>query len=283
MEIVQNPEFRPLLSMKQVTKQATHHTHNSEYATDNSQAKLKGKLSEISLSNLFDMLHLNGKSGVLKLCYPDARFDTNIAIMNGYIGRLKTNFAPKLADIMRSKGAEESQIIRLRDFNHQGQKLTETQDLSLRQLLMDSFRERLEMALLPVYEKTDGEFIFHFSEDIDVIVAPGVNPTSLCIDIARRLDELKNFSRLCSRWGLDDIFEVSNAPGKVIRTQSLSPNEVSIVRELQQEKSLVDLTVKSEVAWDELLMGLVNLTEAGVVEHINPKITFVEEFNPHIQ
>ena len=251
-----------------------------QHATIKSQGKLRGKLAEVSLNNLFEMLHMNTKTGVLKLIYADSRYNTNIAMMSGYIGRLKTNFAPKLADIMRSMGAEESQIIRLRDFSQQGQKLTETQDLSLRQLLMESFRERLEMALLPIFEKTDGEFAFHFSEDVDVIVAPGVNPTGLCLDIARRTDELKHYSRLCSRWVLDDEFEVNNAPGIIMRTQTLSPTEIDIVRQLRSPTSLIDLTVKAQVAWDELLMGLVNLTESGAVKHINPKITLVDEFNP---
>ena len=253
----------------------------TQQVTIKSQGKLKGNLAEISMLDLFEMLHLNGKTGVLKLTYEDTRYNTNIAMMSGYIGRLKTNFAPKLADIMRSMGAEEGQIVRLRDFNIQGQKLTETQDLSLRQLLMESFRERLEMALLPIFEKTDGEFTFHFLEEVDIIVAPGVNPTGLCLDIARRIDELKNYSRLCSRWGLDDEFEVNNAPGVIMRTQTLSPSEIDIIRQLRNATSLLELTVKSEVPWDELLIGLVNLTESGAVKHVNPKITLVEDFNPN--
>jgi len=252
----------------------------SKQETIKSQGKLKGKLAEVTLTSLFEMLHMNAKTGVLKLSYNDSRYNTNIAIMNGYIGRLKTNFAPKLADIMRSMGAEESEIVRLRDFNHQGHKLTETQDLSLRQILMEGFRERLEMALLPIFEKTDGEFSFHFLEEVDIIVSPGVNPTGLCLDVARRIDELKHYSRLCSRWGLDDEFEVNNAPGIIMRTQTLSPSEINIVRQLRQPISLLDLTVKSEVPWDELLIGLVNLTESGAVKHINPKITLVDEFTP---
>lgn len=244
------------------------------------QGRLKGKLSEITLTTLFEMLHMNAKTGVLKLCYEDPRFDTNIAVMNGYIGRLKTNFAPKLADMMRSMGAEENEIIRLRDFNLQGQKLTETQDLSLRQLLMESFRKRLEMALLPIFEKTDGDFLFHFLEEVDIIVAPGVNPTGLCLDVARRIDELRHYSRLCSRWSLDDEFQVNTAPGVIVRTQTLNQNEVNVVKQLQQPTSIYDLTVKSEVAWDRLLMSLVSLTESGSVRHVNPKITLNEEFTP---
>ena len=252
----------------------------SKTETIKAQGKIIGSLGEVSLTSLFEMLHLSAKTGVLKLDYNDPRYDTNIAIMHGYIGRLKTNFAPKLADMMRLMGAEENQISRLRDFNVQGQKLTETQDLSLRQLLMESFRQRLEMALLPIFEKTDGQFSFHFLEDVNIIVAPGVNPTGLCLDIARRIDELKHYSRLCSRWGLDDEFVLNNAPGVMVRTQTLSPSEISIVKLVRKPISLLELSNKSLVAWDDLLISLVNLTEAGVVKHINPKITFDDDFNP---
>ncbi|MEZ4606469.1 MAG: DUF4388 domain-containing protein [Deinococcales bacterium] len=229
---------------------------------------IKGTLNEISLTDLLDMLNHGSKSGVLKLKFGDARLNMTLAFHEGLICRLQSSLAAKLTDIFIDMGLSQEDIETLRQYDTETKTLQRDED-SFYPVIEKALRRRLEMALVPVLERRDGQFGFYFGSSPPLLL-PGIHPISLCLDIAKRIDESKRFSSLGARLSLDDEF-ITEASPFIKRGQTLSEQSACVLGLFARARSLLEVSQVSRLTWDELLKVVILLWEEGYIKPITPK------------
>jgi hypothetical protein len=233
--------------------------------------ELRGDLSNITLPQLFTLMRDTQKTGTLSLEYSNNKLNAHFAFSQGQVGRVRTHFAPRLTDMMLDMGASPEQIAALRNTKGKGiSKVTvigSVHDIPF-ELTLNAMRKRHEMALLPIYNNTAGNFLFTFSASPEGFISPGIDPLKLALDVARRLDEIQHLStskldpEKC--FGINEIFEHQS-----VEMKSMGAEAVKLLSNLLEAKSLRRAALQSMLAWDELLKALDILLKNELVQPID--------------
>lgn len=246
-------------------------------------SELKGNLKDTQLDSLLTLLGATRKTGILRLYYPDVVRKAAFALRRGKIGRVKTTFAPKLTDIMIERGASPKQVAILRQ-SQQGRATHGATMVSIDSgidynIVIQALKRRIEMALMPLlfYDNKQGRFEFMAQPEDDtldaIFIEPGIEAEHVTLDITRKVDELRHFSPLARTLRPDDYFVINEEhAGLAMYAQTFGHYEWLIIRNLFEATSLVELAVKTKLAWDELLKSVIHLLERDRILHISEDI-----------
>jgi len=229
---------------------------------------IKGKLSDINITNVLAMLHHGSKDGVLKLKFPDERLNCTLAFYQGFICRLQALLPAKFTDILIDLGGKEEELEHLKQLDTESKTLQKT-DGKVYNLVERAFYRRLEMSLVPILERQDGSFGFYFTPSTPLLL-PGINPIGLALDVAKRIDEIKRFSTLGARLTLDDPF-VAQLSHFVRKNQRFSAKESLVLGLFARSKQLLEVAQLACLTWDELLKIVISLWEEDYIKPLTPK------------
>ncbi len=240
------------------------------------ETSIQGNLIDTNLSMLLAMIRSSSKTGILKLKYPDPRYNTNYTFFEGMAGQVQTLFAAKISSIMRGYGVPEEVLehLRAQKRNGTGSKLMITledgnQALSS-DLIAQAFKRRMLMSLVPILQRTDGHFKLNLHKRVTLTTKKGVDPDSMSLEVSRRLDELMHYKKDITRLGPDDVFVVEEGKlGLSIHMQkTLSTYEIKLISVLSEPITLLRALVKARLSWDELLKTIATLQEKEIIKHV---------------
>ncbi len=222
------------------------------------------------------MIRSSSKTGVLKLKYPDSRYNTSYTFFKGMAGQVQTLFAAKISAVMQDYGVPEGAIehLRAQKRNNTNSKLMITlndgsQALSS-DLIAKAFKRRMLMSLVPIWHYTDGHFELDLDKRVTLTTKKGVDPDSMSLEVTRRLDELNHYNKSITSLGPDDIFVVSeNQVGLPIHVQTFGNYELRVLSALSEPSTLLKAVVKSRLSWDEFLITLATLQDKDVIQHVS--------------
>ena len=231
---------------------------------------LKGNLADLPLVQLLDTIASGRKTGVLRLEHPTLGVSTTLSFSEGRMGRALTPFAPRLTELMRRFGVADVYLDELRRRGHDTlDELNSVRDYDpvAQMILMQSVRRRHEMALMPIFEESDGHFRLLLSQVPDGFIAPGIDTLSLSLDLIRRRDEMSTLSGE-HRWHPHDRFELVTDPSTPYSPRALDLFGYRVLNALTESSSLHDLAYNSALVWDEMVRGLHSLVERGFAQQV---------------
>lgn len=231
---------------------------------------LKGDLADLPLAQLLDTIASGRKTGVLELEHPNLGVSTTLSFSEGRMGRVLTPFAPRLTELMHRFGVADIYLSELRRRGHDTlEELNSVRDYDpvAQMILMQSVRRRHEMALMPIFEETDGHFRLLLSQVPNGFIAPGIDTLSLSLDIIRRRDEISALPG-DYRWHPHDRFELVTDSSKPYAPRALDLFGYRVLNALTESSSLRDLALHSALVWDEMVRGLHGLVERGFARQV---------------
>jgi hypothetical protein len=247
------------------TARNTDSQHREDVRMSVEQNILEGNLADLPLAQLLDTVASGRKTGGLQLEHPKLGVSTTLSFSGGRMGRVLTPFAPRLTELMRRFGVADVYLNELRRRGHDTlEELNSVRDYDpvAQMILMQSVRRRHEMALMPIFEETNGHFTLLLSQVPDGFIAPGIDTLSLSLDIIKRRDEMSALSGDYS-WHPYDRFELVTDPSKPYEPRALDLFGYRVLNALSESSSLHDLAFNSALVWDEMVRGLHDLVERG--------------------
>ncbi len=244
-------------------------------------ATLAGNLSDLPLIQLLDMVASGRKTGVLEISYPLLNANTALSFADGRVGRVVTPFAPRLTEVMRRFGVPKPYLDELRRRNNESlEELNSIHEYDpvAQVILMQSVRRRHEMALMPIFEEEEGEFVFLFSNVPDGFITPGIDTMALSLDIVKRRDEIQALTD-GYRWHPLDRFELVTDATKTYQSRALNLFSYQVLNALTEPHTLQSLAVESALVWDEMIKGLYSLLERGLARGLEPAPSSTDTHN----
>ncbi len=241
------------------------------------ESKIQGKLKDTNLSALFTSISSSSKTGVLKLKYPDSRYNTNYTFFKGMAGQVQTLFAAKISAIMKDYGVPEAVIehLRAQNRNNTNSKLMITlndgnQFLSS-DLIAKAFKRRMLMSLVPIWHRDDGSFELDLNKPVTLTTKKGVDPNSISLEVSKRLDELIEGNKDITCLGPDDVFVArEDQVGLPIHVRTFGAYELRVLSVLAEPSTLLETVVEARLSWDELLTTIATLQAKDIIKHVAP-------------
>jgi len=161
---------------------------------------LVGSLEDLGLGDLLQIVHLAGKSGVLRL-RGDAG-EGQIVFRKGMIREARAKSGPTdLRELLAARRVVAGPLLERAwlEAHHVGRRLAEVlieRGLVTAEAIDTLRREQIEGAVLTMFSWPSGEFSFEMRELTDdgaeLALDPGVNPQFLALEGTRRVDEQAN-------------------------------------------------------------------------------------------
>jgi Domain of unknown function (DUF4388) len=161
---------------------------------------LVGSLEDLGLGDLLQIVHLAGKSGVLRL-RGDAG-EGQIVFRKGMIREAHAKSGPTdLRELLAARRVVAGPLLERAwlEAHHVGRRLADVlieRGLVTAEAIDTLRREQIEGAVLTMFSWPSGEFSFEMRELTDdgaeLALDPGVNPQFLALEGTRRVDELAN-------------------------------------------------------------------------------------------
>ena len=243
--------------------------------TTDIENKIHGELTDTNLDALLAMIRSSLKTGVLKLKYSDSRYNTNYTFFQGIAGQVKTLFAAKISTIMKDYGVPDNVIEHLRGYklSHTRSKLMITlndgsQALSS-DLIAKAFKRRMLISLVPILERTDGNFELNLSQQATLTTKKGVDPVSISLEASRRLDELNTYNKEITSLGPDDAFVITEENANLsVQSQGFNAYEIRLLSIASEPITLLEAGIEARLSWDELLRAIATLVERKIINYV---------------
>ena len=241
------------------------------------ESKIQGKLIGTNLSALFASIRSSSKTGVLKLKYPDSRYNTNYTLFKGMAGQVQTLFAAKISAIMKDYGVPKAVIEHLRAQNRSNTHsklmitLNDGNQFLSSDLIAKAFKRRMLMSLVPIWHRDDGNFELDLSKPVTLTTKKGVDLDSISLEVSKRLDELTRDHKDITCLGPDDVFVArEDQVGLPIHVRTFGAYELRVLSALAEPATLLETVIESRLSWDELLTTIATLQAKDIIKHVLP-------------
>lgn len=236
------------------------------------ESKLQGKLTDTDLSMLLNLVHTSSKTGELKLRYFDTRYNTTYSFFRGRIGRVQTSIAAKISSIMQDYGVPQGVVEHLRAQKRSNTHsklmitLSDGKKALSSEIIARALKRRVLMSLVALLLRTDGSFELILSERVKLTTRNGVNIDVVSLEASQKLDELVDYNEHVTKLGFDDVFKKNKHSDTA---DELNAYEKRLLSILNEPLSLFEALVKARLAWDELLVAVVDLQKKGIIKYLH--------------
>ena len=233
---------------------------------------LRGSLKDFSLPDVFQLIQLSRKSGILRIKRPDA--EGSIWFREGDVFFAQSNWRRELlgqrlvagqkitpsalARALELRGAEPPGGRRL------GQILVDEGYIT-QQTLEAFVQEQIQDTIFDIMRWDEGEFDFEvLPEVIQEDIGLSVSVENIVMEGSRRLEEWERIRKRVP--STDMVFRMSTAPGEGTFEISLKPSEWNLLLLVDGTRSVRDLAVATRHTDFEVARTVYGLFSAGLLE-----------------
>ncbi len=236
---------------------------------------LRGNLKDFALSDVFQLIALSRKTGVLRMRRRDASHGS-VWFREGDVFFAESNWrrerlGDRLVTARRITPAALAQAVRSRAAEPQGRRLgtilVEEGHIS-REVLEAFVREQILDTIFDLMRWEDGEFDFevtHERPEEDIGLSASVE--NIAMESGRRLEEWERIKRKVP--STDIVFKMSTAPGEGPFEISLKPAEWNLLLLIDGTRSVAELALAAQMTDFDVARVVYGLFSAGLLEVVS--------------
>jgi hypothetical protein len=248
---------------------------------------IEGPLKELGLHDVFQLLDLSRKTGVLRVTSPLRRNQGTIYFDGGSIVGAEVRSNPHLLGelLVRANRITETELAMARDLQARGDRrrlgeiLVETGALSKRELERQ-VRQQIEVVVFEVISWREGYFSFMEGPLVDLRTDAEIRiPTeAVLMEGARRIDEWSRIERHVPHLGVVPSLAV---PGDAVQgALDLLPAEWEVLAQIDGQRDLRELAASLGRSEFEVAKTVFGLSTSGVITIQDPHHGVVRDDGP---
>ncbi len=233
---------------------------------------LRGNLKDFSLPDVFQLVQLSGKTGVLRIQGPEA--EGSIWFRDGDVFFAQSNWrreqlGERLVTAQRITPAALARALELRAAEPEGgRRLGEilVNEGYITQQVLESFvQEQIQDTIFDLMRWDEGEFDFEvLPEVVHEDIGLSVSVENIVMEGSRRLEEWQRIKKKVP--STDMVFKMATAPGEGTFEISLKPVEWALLLLIDGTRSVRELAVETHSTDFEVARVVYGLFSAGLLE-----------------
>lgn len=233
---------------------------------------LRGNLKDFSLPDVFQLVQLSGKTGVLRIVGPDA--EGSIWFRDGNVFFAQSNWrreqlGERLVAAQRITPAALARALDLRAAEPEGgRRLGEilVNEGYITQQVLESFvQEQIQDTIFDLMRWDEGDFDFEvLPEVVHEDIGLAVSVENIVMEGSRRLEEWQRIKKKVP--STDMVFKMATAPGEGTFEISLKPIEWALLLLIDGTRSVRELATATRSTDFEVARVIYGLFSAGLLE-----------------
>lgn len=233
---------------------------------------LRGNLRDFSLPDVFQLVQLSGKTGVLRIAGPEA--EGSIWFRDGEVFFAQSNWrreqlGERLVAAQRITPAALARALELRSTEPEGgRRLGEilvNEGYITPQVLETFVQEQIQDTIFDLMRWDEGDFDFEVLPDIvHEDIGLSVSVENIVMEGSRRLEEWQRIKKKVP--STDMVFKMATAPGEGTFEISLKPVEWALLLLIDGTRSVRELAVETHSTDFDVARVIYGLFSAGLLE-----------------
>ena len=232
---------------------------------------LRGNLKDFSLPDVFQLVQLSGKTGVLRIVRPDT--EGSIWFRDGDVFFAQSNWrhellGERLVSAQRITPAALKRALEIHDAEGGARRLGEilVSEGYITQQVLESFvQEQIEDTIFDIMRWDEGDFDFETLPEVaHEDIGLSVSVENIVMEGSRRLEEWNRIKKKVP--SADMVFKMATAPGEGTFEISLKPVEWNLLLLIDGTRSVRDLALETRSTDFEVSRVIYGLFSAGLLE-----------------
>ncbi|MBN1193130.1 MAG: DUF4388 domain-containing protein, partial [Coriobacteriia bacterium] len=233
---------------------------------------LRGNLKDFSLPDVFQLIQLSGKTGVLRIVGPAA--DGSIWFRGGEVFFAQSNWrrellGERLVAAQRITPAALAKALEIRAAEGQGGRrlgqILVDEGYITQQVLETLVQEQIQDTVFDLMRWDEGDFDFEvLPEVVDEDIGLSVSVENIVMEGSRRLEEWQRIKKRVP--STDMVFKMATAPGEGTFEISLKPVEWGLLLLIDGTRSVTELATETHSTDFEVARVVYGLFSAGLLE-----------------
>ncbi len=232
---------------------------------------LRGNLKDFSLPDVFQLVQLSGKTGVLRIVRPDT--EGSIWFRDGDVFFAQSNWrhellGERLVSAQRITPAALKRALEIHDAEGGARRLGEilVSEGYITQQVLESFvQEQIEDTIFDIMRWDEGDFDFETLPEVaHEDIGLSVSVENIVMEGSRRLEEWNRIKKKVP--SADMVFKMATAPGEGTFEISLKPVEWNLLLLIDGTRSVRDLALEIRSTDFEVSRVIYGLFSAGLLE-----------------
>lgn len=232
---------------------------------------LRGNLKDFSLPDVFQLVQLSGKTGVLRIVRPDT--EGSIWFRDGDVFFAQSNWrhellGERLVSAQRITPAALKRALEIHDAEGGTRRLGEilVSEGYITQQVLESFvQEQIEDTIFDIMRWDEGDFDFETLPEVaHEDIGLSVSVENIVMEGSRRLEEWNRIKKKVP--STDMVFKMATAPGEGTFEISLKPVEWNLLLLIDGTRSVRDLALEIRSTDFEVARVIYGLFSAGLLE-----------------
>ncbi|MDY0341886.1 MAG: DUF4388 domain-containing protein, partial [Coriobacteriia bacterium] len=232
---------------------------------------LRGNLKDFSLPDVFQLVQLSGKTGVLRVVSPDA--EGSIWFRDGDVFFAQSNWrhdllGARLVSAQRITPAALKRALEIHASESGSRRLGEilvSEGYITQQMLETFVQEQIEDTIFDIMRWDEGDFDFEaLPEVVHEDIGLAVSVENIVMEGSRRLEEWNRIKKKVP--SADMVFKMATAPGEGTFEISLKPIEWNLLLLIDGTRSVRELALHVRSTDFEVSRVIYGLLSAGLLE-----------------
>jgi len=233
---------------------------------------LRGNLKDFSLPDVFQLVQLSGKTGVLRIQGPEA--EGSIWFRDGDVFFAQSNWrreqlGERLVSAQRITPAALARALEIRQAEGEGGRrlgqILVSEGYITQQVLETFVQEQIQDTIFDLMRWDEGEFDFEvLPEVVNEDIGLSVSVENIVMEGSRRLEEWQRIKKKVP--STDMVFKMATAPGEGTFEISLKPVEWALLLLIDGTRSVRELATETHSTDFEVARVIYGLFSAGLLE-----------------